>query len=684
MKRRAEARLKRTTLLKKLRYLDFDLKIEREGDRYCARILSSPAGEASHVFDLPFSDRLENLVLKIGRPRGSTRRVVSSEMEAARELGTKLFDTVFGPEVRACLRTSLERTQLDEDTGLRLKLRLQEVPELGNLPWEFIYDSGLFRFFAQSDHTPVVRYIEIPEKIRPLRVQLPLRVLVMVSSPKDYTSLNSQRERSLLEDALKPLGNKVQVDWMDGSTLQSLLGCLRAETYHIFHFIGHGGFDEKSEEGVLVLEDQNGRGLLVGAERLATILHGHRSLRLVVLNSCEGARNSRTDPFAGVAATLIQQSVPAVIAMQFEISDEAAGVFAGELYSALVAGLPVDSAVTQARLGIYSMPNDVEWGTPVLYMRSSDGTVFDVEPPNSTDEVVGPESPKTSLSNKRDQVILDLKAKADEAIHSENWMLAVQKLFALRLLDPTNEVYKTAVAYVSRRREIAELYSASKEHLAAQHWKEALSGLQRLTELHPGYKDTRNLIAEAERQNRNELIATVSSAKSREDGSLFSSSQADAEFAESKNSQRRAKPFESAVRRFSPVIGLVSLLLALGSSGYLMWLRYHGAAIPEISGKPMSGRWTVFMSCPSGSFLNEPEASFEGGLYSRDFGSGVTELAMGLGTDGRILINGYVRFKDPSRIYSVIAAGLPEGENYSGFGSFGPTENCKLTVTKRN
>jgi hypothetical protein len=672
--------------LKKLRYLDFDLKIEREGDRYCARILSSPAGEASHVFDLPFSDRLENLVLKIGHLRGSTRRVVSNEMEAARELGTKLFDTVFGPEVRACLRTSLERTQLDENAGLRLKLRLQEVPELGNLPWEFIYDSGLFRFFAQSDRTPVVRYIEIPEKIRPLKVQLPLRVLVMISSPKDYTSLNSQRERSLLEDALKPLGDKVQVDWMDGSTLQSLLGYLRAETYHIFHFIGHGGFDEKAEEGVLVLEDQNGRGLLVGAERLATILHGHRSLRLVVLNSCEGARNSRTDPFAGVAATLIQQSVPAVVAMQFEISDDAAGVFAGELYSALVAGLPIDSAVTQARLGIYSMPNDVEWGTPVLYMRSPDGTVFDVEPPNPIDEVVVPEPPKPkSLANKRDQVILDLKAKADEAIHSENWMLAVQKLFALRLLDPTNEVYKTAVAYVNKRREVAELYSASQEHLAARRWKEALLSLQRVNELNPGYKDTRYLIAEAERHSKNELIASVSSTESREGESLIPSSQADAGLAERKDSQKRAKLFESAVRWFSyPVIGLVSLLLAFGSGSYLMWLHYHGAAIPEISGKPVNGRWTVFMSCPSGSFLNEPDASFEEGLYSRDFGSGVTELAMGLGTDGRILINGYVQFKDPSRVYSVIATGLPEGEKYSGFGSFGPTENCKLTVTKRN
>ena len=59
-------------------------------------------------------------------------------------------------------------------------------------------------------------------------------------------------------------------------------------------------------------------------------------LRLVVLNSCEGARTTLTDPYAGVATTLVQLGVPAVVAMQFEISDRAAIVFAEELYTNLI------------------------------------------------------------------------------------------------------------------------------------------------------------------------------------------------------------------------------------------------------------------------------------------------------------------------------------------------------------
>lgn len=370
--------------MRRLRYFDFELKIEQEGDRYAAQVLHSPTGEAKSVFTLPFSeDRLELLVLKIGgRLRSSARRIHTDEMEAARELGGKLFDAVFSGGVRERFESSIDEVSRSEETGLRLKLRLQEVAELADLPWEFLFDSTHDRFLAQSVQTSVVRYIEIPERIRPFIVNLPLNVLVMTSSPTDYLRLDVELERSSLEKALEPLSNegKVSVKWLEKPTLSALLRCLREGTYHVFHFIGHGGFDKKAEEGVLVLEDEQGRSWLADAHRIATLLHDHPSLRLVVLNSCEGARNSRSDPFAGVATTLIRQGIPAVIAMQFEISDNAAITFAGEFYAALAGGFPVDAAVAYGRLAIYAQPNDAEWGTPVLYMRSSDGVLFKPTP----------------------------------------------------------------------------------------------------------------------------------------------------------------------------------------------------------------------------------------------------------------------------------------------------------------
>jgi len=203
----------------------------------------------------------------------------------------------------------------------------------------------------------------------------------MISSPVDHIRLDVEREKSILQEALYPLNEqgKVRVKWLEKPTLATLQRCLREGEFHIFHFIGHGGFNQKTEEGVLVLEDEQGRGWQAGAHRIGTILHDHRSLRLTVLNACEGARNSRTDPFAGVATTLIRHGLPAVVAMQFEITDDAAIIFAGEFYATLAAGLPVDTAVAEARKAIYAQPNDVEWGTPVLYTRAADGILFDIK-----------------------------------------------------------------------------------------------------------------------------------------------------------------------------------------------------------------------------------------------------------------------------------------------------------------
>lgn len=371
--------------MERLRYLDFELKIERQGEQYLARVLRSPAGEASGTFVLPFSeDRLEVLVLKLGRLRGSTRRIHSAEEAVARELGGKLFEAVFGRELLACLKSSLERTSSRQGMGLRLKLRLQDVAELADLPWEFLFDTSVDRFLAQSNRTPIVRYMEMPERIRPLTLRPPLHVLVMISSPTDYQRLDVKRERALLEEALGQLSKqgKVQIDYLENATLAALQRRLRDEVYHVFHFIGHGGFDRKADEGVLVLEDEQGHGWQAAAHRIATLLHDHPSLRLAVLNSCEGARNSRTDPFAGVATTLIRQGVPAVVAMQFEITDHAAITFANEFYAALAEGFPVDAAVAETRKAIYVQPNDVEWGTPVLYMRSSDGVLFKLPQPS--------------------------------------------------------------------------------------------------------------------------------------------------------------------------------------------------------------------------------------------------------------------------------------------------------------
>jgi hypothetical protein len=117
---------------------------------------------------------------------------------------------------------------------------------------------------------------------------------------------------------------------------------------------------------------------LLGATDLALLLDDHDPLRLVFLNSCEGAKGSPRDTFSSTASTLVRSGIPAVVAMQYEITDKAAIDFSRAFYEALADGLPVDVAVVEARTAV-KMTSALEWGTPVLYMRSTGGRIFDLQ-----------------------------------------------------------------------------------------------------------------------------------------------------------------------------------------------------------------------------------------------------------------------------------------------------------------
>jgi formylglycine-generating enzyme required for sulfatase activity len=363
-------------------YINFDLSIDRSGDRYRARVLQSCAGEGSIEFDLPFSPtELENFILKIGHARRGSRRggrgSDSVEMATAKEFGARLFGAVFQGDVYACLWTSLNDAHAQQQ-GVRVLLRLS--PELANLPWEYLYNPAWNQFFSLSVDTPLVRYLELTPPVVPLAVTLPLRLLVVISSPSDYDLLDVEREWCDLQNALQPLVARglIQIDRLESASLLALQRQLRRAEYHVLHFIGHGSFDGLKQDGVLIFSDEQGRGRPLSGQELGTLLRNHKSLRLALLNACEGARSAGDDPFAGVAHSLVQMGLPAVIAMQFEISDASAILFAHEFYAALADGYGVDAALTDARTAIFASGGSVEWGTPVLFSRTLDGRIFDL------------------------------------------------------------------------------------------------------------------------------------------------------------------------------------------------------------------------------------------------------------------------------------------------------------------
>ena len=360
--------------------LNFDVSIQPRNVGYYTCVASSSAGEARTDFALPFSDQdLEIFVLKVlasvSRIRRKVRRIRSQERQLLEDFGGQLFQTVFSGAVRNFLDRSLAAAE-SKNAGLRIRLRLP--PELANIPWEYLYDRESAGFVSLSPETALVRYVEMPRAPRPFPIRAPLRILAMISAPSDVAELQGDDEWDKLNAALTDLTDRgmVQVDRLEAGTLAALQRPLRKREYHVLHFVGHGMYDKDVQDGALALEAEDGRTRLVTGRDLGMMLKGYPSLRLVVLNACEGACSAQDDPFGGVAQALVRQGIPAVIAMQFQISDQAALVFSQSFYQAIVDGLPVDLAMVEARRAIFAEGNEVEWATPVLYLRSPDGQVF--------------------------------------------------------------------------------------------------------------------------------------------------------------------------------------------------------------------------------------------------------------------------------------------------------------------
>ena len=363
-------------------YVDFDLQIEWVGTGYRARVLESPAGQAQAEFTLPFTDlELENFILRIGQRRSGRRRTESKDLDSARDFGTTLFQSVFQNDIAGAYRSSLLFAE-HSDAGLRVRLRLSGAPDLCDIPWEFLFDPTARRFVALSANSPIVRFLDVPGVTTPLKIEPPIKVLVVIASPADFEQLQVEDEWSRLDEALRPMieSGALALERLEKPTLAALQRALRRD-YHVLHFVGHGGFDEQRQDGLLVFEDEQGRGNEVSATYLSTLLHDADSLRLAVLNACDGARSSRTDQFAGVAQSLLQQGVPAVVAMQFAISDDAALTFAREFYGAFADGYPVEAALAEARKSMFALQNDSEWATPVLYLRTSGNAIFEITAP---------------------------------------------------------------------------------------------------------------------------------------------------------------------------------------------------------------------------------------------------------------------------------------------------------------
>ena len=362
--------------------MELEIGPGRETGSFLVRVLQSAGGgEPSETFQLDLDeliDRRPMLEASVLSSSVAARRVMSATEAVIQEVGRQLFESAFTGSVATAYRTSMA-VAAARGQSLQIALRLT-APGLAALPWEALYDPDTQRYLCRKD--PLVRYV--PASDSPvLRITYPLRVLGMIASPRGLQSLDVELEREMLEQALKPHidEGRVELHWLEDVSWDGLHAELLERAWHVLHFVGHGGYDTDTDEGVLAFVGRDGRADLVSASALADLLdEAEPTPRLVVLNSCQSAAGGTTDLFSGTAAALAHSGIRAVAAMQFSISDTAALAFARGFYTALAYSRGIDEAVRSGRIGILGLGRGtLEWVTPVLYLRG-DAHLFDVVP----------------------------------------------------------------------------------------------------------------------------------------------------------------------------------------------------------------------------------------------------------------------------------------------------------------
>jgi tetratricopeptide (TPR) repeat protein len=221
----------------------------------------------------------------------------------------------------------------------------------------------------------------------------PLRVLLLISSPpslKEDSRVDVESERAAVEQATREMREAGLLHLLveDIVTPKRVQQVLMRFKPHIVHYIGHGGYYEKTG-GVLLWEDERGDVLSISDVRLADILRP-RDVYAVILHACEtGKSNARTD-VRGVAGTLVKEGIPAVLAQQANITYESSQRASGAWYTALTAGQGLADSLFEVRQAL-SQADRPDWVVPILQ-----GNVASLAPILDTSAAPGPPDPLLS------------------------------------------------------------------------------------------------------------------------------------------------------------------------------------------------------------------------------------------------------------------------------------------------
>ena len=356
---------------------DLVLALEGSGSTYRAQLRWNEI-EAGSEFRLPRSAvALQGVLAQLARSSGDS-------WEAARSLGSDLFEAVFGGDLGNLLENALGQARSEErEQRLWLEPR-EEARELFGVPWELLCDSRQLpekEFLALSGVSVIRGWLSSMPPSH--QSEAPLRLLVGIASPSELAAIDIEGEKALF-DQLEQHQEALERRAVVNVSLDSLRRAVEEYKPDVVHLVGHGRQREGQAE--IAFEDDDRGVLWVSEADLGELgRHSRGNLRLMLIMA------DTATPQAGVSGHLgpaLLAGVPAALSMQFPLTTRTAHRFTESFYKAFLGGRPVDAAVVRAREELSRWdPGEkrsrgdrvdaLTWASPVLYARSG----ADLRPP---------------------------------------------------------------------------------------------------------------------------------------------------------------------------------------------------------------------------------------------------------------------------------------------------------------
>jgi hypothetical protein len=257
---------------------------------------------------------------------------------------------------------------------------------LHGLRWETLRNPTDRSTLLTNENVLFSRYLS-SQDWRPVGVRPrgELKALAVVAGPSDLESIDAGRplapvrvdeELARAREGLAALA-LTELPGIAAPTAANILDRVR-RGFDVLYVVCHGYVVR--DEPVLLLVDEDGHAApLLASELISQLRDLSRLPRLVFLASCQsaGAGADRRSEDAGVLAALgprlAEVGVPAVVAMQGNISMPTAAAFTQAFFKSLDEDGLVDRATAVARAVVRDRP---DWWVPALFMRLKSGRLW--------------------------------------------------------------------------------------------------------------------------------------------------------------------------------------------------------------------------------------------------------------------------------------------------------------------